>query len=107
MIMNIKFNYLYRDGANYKQYNHIVFLNPDSMPTESIKTIIENNLIEGAWFVAKNWQLPDLHFQDYDWDDSIDHEWHEVAGIEETNEVATTSVSINDFLIEINSSPLQ
>jgi len=29
--MNLKFAYLYRDGANYKNFNEVIFSNPNKI----------------------------------------------------------------------------
>jgi hypothetical protein len=102
--MNIKFSYVYRDASNYKQYNEVVFANQNELPIEQIQRLIYSNLIDENWFVAKDWYLPDLHFKDYDWDDDIDHDWHELASVEETNEPVTLKISIDNLidLLSIN-----
>ena len=82
--MNIKLTYLYRNGANYKQYHSIVFPNPAAISAKEIQTTITNHLIDQSWFIAKEWNLPDLHFKEYPWDNEIDHECHEFASVEET-----------------------
>lgn len=41
--MNIKLNYLYRDGANYKQYNQVIFANPNHRSLREIESIIRSN----------------------------------------------------------------
>ena len=99
--MNIKFSYLYRDAANYKQHNEVVFTNPYKVPIEIIRTIITSKLIDECWFVAKDWNLPDMHFKEYDLDDEKDHQWHEFQAIEESNDEATTNISIEEFFESI------
>ena len=96
--MNIKFTYLYRDGANYKNYNELIFDNDNARPKEQIETMIMNSLVDEMWFVAKDWNLPDMHFQEYPWDSEIDHDWHEFDTLEETSELATENIPIEDFL---------
>jgi len=61
--MNIKFTYLYRDAANYKQYNEVVFADLNELPIQKIQTTITQNLIEENWFIAKDWILQDLHYE--------------------------------------------
>lgn len=97
--MNIKFSYLYRDGANYKNFNEVVFLNPDGIGLEEIKSIIKKRLVDGCWFIVKDWNLPDLHFKEYPWDNSIDHEWHEFESVEETEAAPTQALPIHKFLL--------
>ncbi len=96
--MNIKFIYLYRDAANYKQHNKVVFTNPNKFPPQEIRSIIRSRLIDNGWFIAKDLHLPDIHFKNYNWDDEIDHQWHELESIEERTEAETQPRSIEDFL---------
>ncbi len=96
--MNIKFCYLYRDGANYKQFNEVVFANPQSLGIIEIKKTILGNLIDGTWFVCKDWKLRELHFKDFEWDDGIDHEWHEFEDVLETIDEITGVNSVDEFL---------
>lgn len=37
--MRIRFNYMYRDGANYKNHGEVIMLNPDNI---SLSTAIPN-----------------------------------------------------------------
>jgi hypothetical protein len=96
--MNIKLSYLYRDASNYKQYNQIIFGNPNQRSLEEIQTIIRSNLIDECWFIAKDWQLPDMHFKEYSWDTNVDHEWHELECVEETTDAKTVRLSIDAFI---------
>jgi hypothetical protein len=100
--MNIKLCYLYRDAGNYKQYNEIVFTNPTRLPLEEIKQTILKNLIDGSWFIAKHWNVPDMHFKEYTWDSEIDHEWHEFDSVEATADTPAKDISIEAFLKAIH-----
>ena len=93
--MNVKFNYLYRDGANYKQNNFVVFSNKGGVSNEEIEKVIRSALIDDGWFYADKWGLKDLHL--YKWNNTIDHEWHEYDCIETTEETATAG-DISDFI---------
>ncbi len=104
--MNIRFCYLYRDGANYKNFNEIVFSNPNAIGREEIEEIIRKNLIDGKWFVSKEWDLPDMHFREFEHDSEIDHDWHEFEAIEETSEDDTAQCCIEDFLLLVNKTDL-
>ena len=104
--MNIKFCHLYRDGANYKNFNEVIFDNPCSRSKEEIETVIRNSLIDETWFVADKWDLPDMHFEEFPWYSEIDHEWHEFESIEETIEDVTSKMSIDDFLSIVNKTKL-
>lgn len=99
--VNIKLNYLYRDYSNYKQFNSIVFSNPSRLLPSDIETEIRGKLINGQWFIAKDWNLPDMHFKQYQWDYEVDHNWHEFESVELTPDVASDNQSIDDFLLHI------
>lgn len=99
--VHIKFKYLYRDAGNYKQFNEVVFANPDRLSVQEVDKAIRQRLIDGQWFVPEEWQLARLHSKDYPWDPALDHDWHEYEGIEETMELATEERSIDKFLESI------
>ena len=98
--MNIKLYYIYKDFSNYKKHNEIIFTNPNGKTLAEIESIIRSHLINERWFYASEWKVPDLHFEN--WDTEEDHFLHEFGSIEEPNQPATTSLSIEDFLAIIN-----
>ena len=97
--MNIRFNYLYRDAGNYKQYGGVVFTNPNGRPVNEIDQTIRAALIDGEFFDARQWQLPDLRSEE--WDDELDHEWHEFESVEEINDDGKAHPYIEGFLHRI------
>ena len=92
---NIKLNYLYRDGSNYKQFGYVVFSNPNKVEVKIIRAIINESLIDGEFFIADKWGMPSLFFEMQNEDD---HEWHEFESIEITNESPNTALPIEDFI---------
>lgn len=96
--MNVKLIYLYRDGANYKNWLEEVFTNLCDIPLEEISKQIRTKLIDGTWFYADKWGLKDLHFNN--WDNDIDHLWHEFDNVAETAELANRG-DISSFLSQI------
>lgn len=96
--MNIKFSYLYRDAANYKQWHEEIFTNQYNFPIKEIDEFIRNCLIDREWFYVNEFGLKDLHV--HTWDNEIDHIWHEFDCITETSEPATKK-DIADFLLNI------
>jgi hypothetical protein len=94
---NIKFSYRYRDGANYKNHSFIILNNPTNIALAEAENIIHQKLIDGTWFYADMWNLPDLHFGT--WDNEIDHTWHEFEDVEFTAE--TGDIDILHFLSAI------
>ncbi len=99
--MNIKLTYLYRDGANYKQFNEVVFCNPEKILLEEVEETIIASLIDGTWFVADNWSLPNMFFKEYMWNNEVDHNWHEFECVKETEMLPTEEMAINKFLVKI------
>lgn len=95
-MQNIQFNYLYRDGANYKNYGFAIFENDLDISLNEIEKLIINKLIDQTWFYVDQWHLPDLHFEK--WDNQMDHTFHEFENVEHTDMSKTTDVSISAFL---------
>jgi hypothetical protein len=87
--MNARFEYLYRDAGNYKNWGEIVFSNPHNLDTDFISTMAEKVLIDGAYFVASKAGVPDLHVEIYD--ENLDHGWHEFYSFQLTDEAPTDS----------------
>lgn len=81
---NLKFEYLYRDAGNYKNWGEVVFYNKSCMSVESIRQEIISKLIDKKFFVASALKIKDLHFAIADAD--LDHEWHEFNNCSLTNE---------------------
>ena len=96
--MNIRFSYLYRYFSNYKKFNEVVFLNPTNKSPEEIRKLIKDHLIEGEWFYASEWKVPDLHFDN--WDTEDDHFLHEFHSIEKTYEQPTNNITKEDFILQ-------
>jgi len=96
---NIKFNYLYRDAGNYKEFSEIIFINQDSKSLEEIELGIRRNLIEGEFFIPEKWNVPRLSFENYS--PELDHDYHEFESLEITNEDSTESCDISTFLFGI------
>lgn len=94
--MNIKFSYMYRDFSNYKKHNEIVFSNSNNKSIEEVANIIKEHLIDGEWFYASEWKVPDLHFDNWDFED--DHFLHEFHSIEETDEASINNDTIDNFI---------
>lgn len=93
---NIKFNYLYRDAGNYKEFGEITFTNKDSKSLEEIEFVIRKNLIEGEFFIPEKWNVPRLSFENYS--PELDHEYHEFESLEVTNENPTENSDISSLL---------
>ena len=93
---NIRFNYRYRDGANYKNHGFVIFDNPQQINLDHLQQLIKSKLIDETWFYADQWQLPDLHLGT--WDNEIDHTWHEFESLEYTTESRNSALDLTDFI---------
>jgi hypothetical protein len=95
-VMNIAFHYLYRDSANYKNFNSVVFDNPDGISLEVLNKLLKRKLISEEYFYSNEWKIPDMHFGN--WDSEIDHGFHQFESIEYTNEVANAPITLSEFM---------
>ena len=46
--MNVRFEYLYRDAGNFKNWGELVFSNPHNINVDRVKSIAANVLIDQA-----------------------------------------------------------
>ena len=97
---NIKLNYLYRDGSNYKSWGAVIFTNPEQLALFEIDARLINAFLPDKLFIASQISIPEKFlflsgkFTEYD------HCYHEFACVEVCKEDSTDSVerSISDFL---------
>lgn len=82
--MNIRFEYLYRDAGNFKQWGEVVFANPEQVAATLVAASAASGLLESLYFIADEALVPDLHFDKHI--AKLDHDWHEVHGFFETDE---------------------
>lgn len=96
---NIQLFYLYRDAGNYKLFGQVIFRNPENLTIEEILQKIQAKLIDGEFFDAKKWGLPVLQFENFN--EELDHPWHEFEKIETATSEITDNRSISEFLCEL------
>jgi len=103
MTLNVRFTYVYRDGANYKNWNTVIFSNPERVSLASMKARLENAFLVDGMFVADQIHIPEV-FLYPDWRiDQEDHCLHEFGSIEETPDAADDkdARSILSFVLEV------
>jgi len=93
---NLKFEYLYRDAANYKQFGCVVLNNPTKIDPELATKLIREHLIDGEFFLPEKIQVPFL--EQFDYNPEIDHDWYEFEKFSLTEEEPTQSINAQDFL---------
>lgn len=97
--LNLKLNYLYRDGANYKQFGSVVFANPNFLTPQKATGQLRQKLISNEFFLPQEWKLPRLQY--YPYNAQIDHDYHEFESFEWTEEEVTDGRKVEGFLEEI------
>jgi len=93
---NIKFNYLYRDGGNYKKFNSVIFENDQSISIEDLEALIKSKLIYGEWFYADQWKVPEIFPSTFDF--KTDPTWHEFESVEYCDELVNSTYTLAAFI---------
>jgi hypothetical protein len=93
---NIKFNYRYRDGANYKNHDFAVFKNDHSVSIGKLESLRKSKLIDEIWFYADEWKLSELFLSTCDF--RIDPTWHEFESVEYTDESSNSPFDLKEFI---------
>jgi hypothetical protein len=102
-VKNIKFVYLYRDGANFKSWGEIVFENPKLVSLAEIEKRLIANFLPDKLFIASQVSIPEKFlFLDGKFTKS-DHCYHEFDCVEICEEKSNDSFgrSISEFLREV------
>jgi len=102
-VSNVKFNYLYRDGGNFKSWGEVIFSNLENLPVNEIEAKLINAFLPDNQFIASQIDIPekflllDGKFTKYD------HCYHEFDCVEICQENSTDVLdrSISDFLENI------
>lgn len=102
---SIKFNYLYRDGANYKAWGEVVFNNPEQLPLDQIHRRLIASFLTDKLFIANQISIPDQFLFLNGKFTRFDHCYHEFDSVETCDENGTDSLgrSIANFLLEVES----
>ena len=87
--MNTRFEYMYRDGENYKQYAEVVI--KGALTPEQLRPY----LYDGQFFLPSEVGLEDL--QEYPYR-HYDHIWHEPVAADPTNDAPTVEVRAEDLV---------
>ena len=96
--MNIRFEYLYRDAGNFKNWGEVVFSNKENKDAEILEARARQKLIDGEYFVVAIANVPSLNFKEYV--ESLDHGWHEFGSFKNCSEKPSDLVSrdIDEFI---------
>ena len=97
---NIKFNYLYRDGSNYKSWGEVIFSNPENLPVIEVEVKLLNAFLPDKQFIASQISIPEKFlFADGKFT-KYDHCYHEFDCVVFCQEPPIDDLqrSITDFL---------
>lgn len=100
---NIKFNYLYRDGSNYKSWGEVIFSNAESLTPVEIETKLVNLFLSDKLFIASQIFVPEKFLFLNEKITKDDHCYHEFDSIEVCEEDVTDALgrSLTDFLRDV------
>ncbi|MDN3581923.1 hypothetical protein [Mucilaginibacter flavus] len=93
---NIKFNYQYRDGGNYKKCGSMVLANPTGLGLAELSSLIRSKLIDQTWFYAADAGIPDLIPNTFN--PETDSTWHEFESIEFTAAPVSMKIDVLGFV---------
>src|ERR1700686_1520185 len=100
---NLRFKYMYRDGANYKNWGTVIFSNPEGLSLASIQARLQIAFLVDSTFVADQVRIPEV-FLYPEWRiDENDHCLHELGSVAETSDPADDkhARSILTFVLEV------
>ena len=106
---NIKFNYLYRDGSNYKSWGEVIFSNPENLTVNEIAERLLDAFLPDKQFIVHQISIPEKFLFIDEKITRDDHCYHEFDCIEVCQEYPTDLLkrSIADFLQEVEISSKQ
>ncbi|MBI5351274.1 MAG: hypothetical protein HZB50_01410 [Chloroflexi bacterium] len=100
---NIKFNYLYRDGSNYKSRGETVFSNQENLTLNEIDKRLVYAFLPDKQFIASQISIPEKFLFENGEFTKSDHCFHEFDCVEICQENSTDVLdrSITDFLKDV------
>lgn len=96
----VRFNYLYRDGENYKRWNSVVFSNPAELRIEEIDNQLRGSFDQQCLFIAHQIGIPEVFLyadEPISDDDHCFHEYDSVSEVEQEDSAIPTQ-TVTEFL---------
>jgi hypothetical protein len=96
---NIKFNYLYRDGSNFKSWGEVIFSNPENLSVDQIEERLTKGFLTDKLFIASQISIPEVFLFNKGQFSEFDHCFHEFDYVEICMQNPTDGLhrSITDF----------
>jgi len=100
---NVRLNYLYRDGSNYKKWGEIVFFDADGLSIESATNSLRALFLPDGLFIAHQVRVPEVFLAAEDQLTSDDHCFHEFESAEATSDAPNDPCgrTIREFMAEV------
>jgi hypothetical protein len=101
---NVRFQYLYRDGSNYKKWGDIVFSNVNDLSLDSILKSLRESFSEDGLFIAHQIRIPEVFLAGEYPPNEDDHCFHEFADVEVVSDAPNdaSARSISEFIAEVS-----
>jgi hypothetical protein len=100
-MQHVRFEYLYRDEGNNKEYGEVFLANPNNISLEIIKRNIVEKLLEGKWFDPDYWGIPRFSFHRLSMFGVNDYLWYEFDKVTVTDDNQKGERTIDELLIQI------
>lgn len=97
--MNTAISYMYRDGSNFKAYDYVVL--SGLITWDQVKALAE----DGEYIIAHEVGLPELQHQLTGFPNEDDHVYHEIDGVESTDQQPTMTMTAMEFLQLLREAP--
>jgi hypothetical protein len=99
-VNSVKFNYVYRDGSNFKSWGEVIFSNLENLPLNEIETKLINAFLPDNQFIASQISIPEKFLFANGKLTKYDHCYHEFDCVEICQENSTDALdrSISGFL---------
>jgi hypothetical protein len=100
---NVRFQYLYRDGSNYKKWGEVIFSNADDMSLERILKSLQQSFSDEGLFIAHQVRISEVFLAGEYSISEDDHCFHEFADVEVTLDACNDfhNRSIGEFMAEV------
>jgi len=105
---NIRFIYLYRDGANFQSWGNVIFSNPQNDSQVHVQEQLEKYFLTDNLFIASQVRIPEVFLFANEKITAQDHCFHEFRSVEICAETVTDEFnrSITDFLREVKNASI-
>jgi hypothetical protein len=94
--INLRFEYLHRDGGNYKIFGSIIIKNINKISPSNATVLLEKELIDGEYFYPKMAKIP--LFEEHKEDSEFFTDWYEFDKFSLTDETPSDSLSLKEFI---------